>query len=164
MAGKIGPEYQRLIDRIRAGIASGEYPLGTAIPSTAALAKAGGVSAQVVRRAVGQLEADGILEGHAGKGVFVKTMPEEADQERRDVASLSRQVSELEERFGVLADQSGGASADDLAGIRADIARLQEAQGRLEVNLVDLYGKTGFDYPQDGTQGGAKAVRSGRAR
>src|SRR5438045_6369409 len=108
MAGKIGPEYQRPIDRIRAGIASGEYPVGTAIPSTAALAKVAGVSAQVVRRAVGQLQADGILEGHAGKGVFVKTTPEDADQERQDLADLSRQVSDLEERFGDLAARPGG--------------------------------------------------------
>ena len=164
MAGRIGPEYQRLIAQIRASITSGEYPLGQAIPSTAALARSTGVSAPVVRRAVGQLQADGILEGHAGKGVFVKAIPEEADQERRDVASLSRQLAELEERFRDLADQPGGASDAELAGIRADIARLQEAQGRLEVNLIDLYGKTGFDYPQDGAQSDAKAVRSGRRR
>src|SRR5690348_16697607 len=103
MAGKIGPEYQRLIDRIRAGIASGEYPVGTAIPSTAALANLAGVSAQVVRRAVGQLEADGILEGHPGKGVFVRTVPEDADRERQDIAALSKQVSGLEERLRELA-------------------------------------------------------------
>jgi DNA-binding FadR family transcriptional regulator len=165
MAGSVGPEYQRLIDRLRADITSGEYPVGQTIPSTSALAKLTGVSAQVVRRAVGQLQADGILEGHPGKGVFVKAMPEEADQESRDVASLSRQVSELEERFGDLASHPGGASDADLAEVRADIASLQEAQGRLEVNLIDLYGKMGYDYPQGGAQHSTKAaVRGGRAR
>ena len=164
MAGRIGPEYQRLIAQIRASITSGEYPLGQAIPSTAALARSTGVSAPVVRRAVGQLQADGILEGHAGKGVFVKAMPEDADQERQDLAGLSRQVSELAERFADLTGRGGGASDGELSEIRADIARLQEAQGRLEVNLIDLFGKMGYDYPQGGTERGAKAVRSGRAR
>lgn len=162
MAGRIGPEYQRLIDQIRARITSGEYPLGTAIPSTATLAAASGVSAQVVRRAVGQLEADGILEGHPGKGVFVRAIPENVDRERQDVAALSRRVSELEERYRNLAGQSP-AAVDDLSEIRTDISDLQELASRLEVNLIDLYGKMGHDYPQSGARGGTKmAARRGQ--
>jgi DNA-binding transcriptional regulator YhcF (GntR family) len=151
MAGSIGPEYQRLIDQIRARITSGDYPVGTAIPSTAALASAAGVSAQVVRRAVGQLETDGILEGHPGKGVFVRAIPEEADRERQDLAGLSRQVFELEERYRDLTGQSP-ANIDDLGKIRADITDLQEVASRLEVNLIDLYGKMGHEYPQSGAR------------
>ena len=163
MAGKIGPEYQRLIDRIRASIASGEYPLGQAIPSTAMLAEMTGVSAQVVRRAVGQLEADGILEGHPGKGVYVRALPEAVDRERQDVTSLSKQVSELEERVSELAERPAVSQDGELGRIVAD---LQETVGRLEVNLIDLYGRIGHDYPQGGrAQDGKKtAVRRGQAR
>lgn len=162
MTGKIGPEYQRLIGQIRAAITSGEYPIGQAIPSTAVLAERTGVSAQVVRRAVGQLEADGILEGHPGKGVFVRAVPEEADRERQDVTSLSKQVSELEERFRELAERPGVSQDGDLGRIVAD---LQETVGRIEVNLIDLYGRMGHDYPQGGrARDGKKAVRRGQAR
>jgi DNA-binding transcriptional regulator YhcF (GntR family) len=165
MAGRIGPEYRRLIDQIRASIASGEYPIGETIPSTAALAEATGVSTQVVRRAVGQLEADGILEGHPGKGVFVRAMPEDADRERQDVASLGRQVSEMGERLRELAGWSPAAPGGELDQIKADVTDLRETAGRLEVNLIDLYGKMGYDYPQGGAQQNTKtAGRRGQAR
>jgi DNA-binding transcriptional regulator YhcF (GntR family) len=162
MAGKIGPEYQRLIARIRASITSGEYPLGEAIPSTSALAEITGLSVPVVRRAVGQLEADGILEGHPGKGVFVKAVPEDADRERQDVASLGKQVSELEDRLRELAARPTVSQDGELVSIVAD---LQETVGRIEVNLIDLYGKIGHDYPQGGARSGMKAAgRRGQAR
>ena len=161
MTGKIGPEYQRLIDRIRAGIASGEYPVGTAIPSTAALAKLAGVSAQVVRRAVGQLETDGILEGHAGKGVFVRAMPEDAERERQDAEAVSREVAELRRQVEKLA----AAPAARAAGVGDDLEALKQTVGRIEANLIDLYGKMGHEYPHSGTRDKAKAeARHGRAR
>jgi DNA-binding FadR family transcriptional regulator len=165
MTGKIGPEYQRLIGRIRASITSGEYPLGQAIPSTAALAGITGLSVPVVRRAVGQLEADGILEGHPGKGVFVRAMPEEADSERQDIKTLSKQVSALQEQFRELAERMPAAQDGNLVRIAAGLEDLQETVGRIEVNLIDLYGKMGHDYPQGGAQGTKKAaVRRGQAR
>jgi GntR family transcriptional regulator len=164
MAGRVGPEYQRLIDQIRAGITSGEYPIGKAIPSTAQLAEIAGVSTQVVRRAVGQLEADGILEGHPGKGVFVKAVPEEADRERQDLAALGRQVSELVEQFRSLAGQSPIPDGE-LGRIGARLTDLQEAHGQLEAAVIDLYGKMGYDYPHSGAQRGVNtAGRRGRSQ
>lgn len=164
MAGRAGPEYQRLIDEIRAGITSGEYPVGKAIPSTAQLAEIAGVSTQVVRRAVGQLEADGILEGHPGKGVFVRAAPEDADRERRDLAALGRQVSELEEQLCGLAGQSPVPDGE-LGRINARLADLQEAHGHLEAAVIDLYGKMGYDYPHSGAQRGVKtAGRRGQSQ
>ena len=161
MTGRIGPEYQRLIDRIRASITAGEYPLGEAIPSTATLAERTGVSTQVVRRAVGQLEADGILEGHPGKGVYVKAMPADADNERQDLKDLGRQVGELQQQVRELADRTPEQDGD----IRRELESLQEIVGRIEVNLIDLYGKMGHDYPQGGVRSGTKtASRRGQAR
>src|SRR5215470_7205886 len=95
MAGKIGPEYQRLMDQIRSKITSGEYPVGSMIPSTAELQKTTGMSVPVVRRAVGQLEADGILEGHPGKGVYVRALPADADSVRGDSRALSERITVL---------------------------------------------------------------------
>jgi DNA-binding GntR family transcriptional regulator len=144
---EIGPEYRRLMRLIRSRIISGEYPLSAAIPSTAELREETGLSYTVVRRAVQQLQADGILEGHPGKGVFVRTMPPDADSERVSVEALSRQMAELRE----LAERDGG------------MDEMRDAIGRLETNLVELYEKLGLDYPQDGADEHAKAPRRGRA-
>jgi GntR family transcriptional regulator len=161
MAGKIGPDYQRLIDQIRSRITAGEYELGKPIPSTAALAGLTGLSVPVVRRAVSQLEADGILEGHPGKGVYVRAMPAEADSERQDLKTLSKQVTELQRRVSELDER---AEAGPGADVSRELDGLREIVGRIEVNLIDLYGKMGHDYPQGGTQAKTKtASRRGRA-
>lgn len=125
MTGKIGPEYQRLIEQIRSQITAGDYPVGHLIPSTSALADLTGMSVPVIRRAVQQLQADGILEGHPGKGVYVKTMPAEADAERQDVKAL------------------GGQVADNTR----ELQNLRETVSHLEAYLIDLGGKVGHPYP-----------------
>jgi DNA-binding FadR family transcriptional regulator len=146
VTGEAGPEYQRLKHRIRSRIISGEYRVGDPIPSTARLSEESGMSVPVVRRAVDQLKADGILRGHPGKGVFVRAVPADADSERVTVEALGRQVAELRE----MADRDG------LGEMRAVI-------GRLEANLIELYGKLGYDYPQGGEHDSAKAA-AGRRR
>lgn len=117
MAGTIGPSYQRVADDIRARIRSGEYQVGQPIPSTARLMDMHQVSSTVVRHAVEQLRADGVLVGHSGKAVYVQAMPGNA------------------------------AGAPDGAALTG----LTQSVGRIEANLIDLYGKLGFDYPHEDT-------------
>ena len=121
-----GPDYQRIADDIRGRIRSGEYPLGAAIPSTPKLEKQYGVSKTPVRQAVDQLQREGILAGLSGKGVYVRAVPGEA------------------------------AGAQDLQTLSKQVAGLIEAQGRLEGNLVELYDKTGHDYPYEDLPPGAE--------
>ena len=150
MPGKIGPEYQRLMDQIRLKISSGEWPVGGMIPSTAELKENTGMSVPVVRRAVGQLEADGILEGHPGKGVYVKALPADADSARGDSKALSERIGTLGEEVRRLRQLVDSLGVDEVRAIAS----------RIEVNLIDLYGKLGFDYPRD-EAGSAKRGRSG---
>jgi DNA-binding GntR family transcriptional regulator len=133
----MGPSWQLVADDIRARIASGEYRVGEPVPSTTRLTAQHGVSSTVVRHAVEQLKNDGILTGHPGKAVYVRAMPEDAAAEQRDVKVLSSQVAELQ-------------------GIVAELARRVDSLGddplrdlvtRVEVNLMELYGKLGHDYP-----------------
>lgn len=145
MSNEVAPDYRQLMEEIRDAVASGEYPVGTPIPSTRAMIRAGR-SVTVIRRAVLELQAEGILEGRPGKGVFVRAVPEEAARERASVEELSRQVAELRH----LAERDG------LDEVRA-------AVGRLEANLIELYGKLGFDYPQGGAHDGKRAA-AGRGR
>jgi len=155
-----GPEYQKLMEDIRERITSGEYPVGRPIPSTPRLGAMAGVSVTVVRRAVQQLQADGILEGHPGKGVFVKAVPAQAESERLDLRTLSGQVAALQREVHELTGRAATAQPADFA---SDLAGIREAVGRIEANLIDLYGKTGHDYPQGSARDGAEAA-AGRGR
>lgn len=147
MTSEIGPEYRRLMHRIKSGITSGEYPVGSQIPSTTELRSQTGMSFTVVRRAVQQLQAEGILEGHPGKAVFVRALPEDAAGERASVETLSRQVTELREMV-----ESGSQ------------AEIREAVGRLEANLIELYGKLGYDYPGGDSSDTPRKAAAGRGR
>ncbi len=67
--------YSDLLTALRSRIASGSYPPGSRLPSLAELTKAFGVSAITVRRALRELVYEGLVQGHQGLGVFVKTKP-----------------------------------------------------------------------------------------
>jgi DNA-binding GntR family transcriptional regulator len=67
--------YTDLLMALRSRIANGRYPPGSRLPSLAELTKAFGVSAITVRRALRELVYEGLVQGHQGLGVFVKTKP-----------------------------------------------------------------------------------------
>src|SRR6266496_2452470 len=89
------PAYQEVADDLRRRIASAEFPVGSAIPSTAKLTKAYGVSSTVVRAAIAQLRGDGLLIGQPGKGVFVRATPEAVAERAASIEDLAKQVEEL---------------------------------------------------------------------
>jgi GntR family transcriptional regulator len=62
---------QRIAQDIRNKIASGEYKPGDKLPSLRELIAIYNVSAEPVRSALLILQAEGLLEGHQGKGVYV---------------------------------------------------------------------------------------------
>ena len=134
VTGEISTEYGRLMDLILSRIASGEYPLGSQIPSTARW-EAEGWSRDTIRTAITRLQADGVLQGQPGKGVFVKATPEQVTRERLDLDGLYREYREM-----------------------------RRAVGRIEASLIDLYGKLGYEYPRDDDSDGAEtAARHERA-
>lgn len=62
---------QRIAQDIRDKIASGEYGPGAKLPSLREMSAHYGVSAEPVRSALLILQAEGLVEGHQGKGVYV---------------------------------------------------------------------------------------------
>ncbi|WP_229398958.1 winged helix-turn-helix domain-containing protein [Micromonospora okii] len=62
---------QRIAQDIRDKIASGEYGPGDKLPSLRELIAHYGVSAEPVRSALLILQAEGLVEGHQGKGTYV---------------------------------------------------------------------------------------------
>jgi DNA-binding GntR family transcriptional regulator len=67
--------YSDLVTALRTRIARGTYPPGSRLPSLSELTKEFGVSAITVRRALRELTYEGLVQGHQGLGVFVKTRP-----------------------------------------------------------------------------------------
>ncbi|MEV4626416.1 winged helix-turn-helix domain-containing protein [Micromonospora sp. NPDC049523] len=62
---------QRIAQDIRDRIASGEYAPGAKLPPLRELIVHYGVSAEPVRSALLILQAEGLIEGHQGKGTYV---------------------------------------------------------------------------------------------
>jgi GntR family transcriptional regulator len=89
------PAYKQVADDLRRQIAVGELAVGAAIPSTARLTGSYGVSSTVVRAAVAQLRADGLLVGQPGKGVYVCATPDAVAERAVSVEELAVRVSEL---------------------------------------------------------------------
>ncbi|MCX4512896.1 GntR family transcriptional regulator [Streptomyces sp. NBC_01619] len=77
MAGieRPGPLYQQVAAAIRQGIADGDFPPGSPLPSEAQLIERYEVSRPTVRNAIAALRSEGLIEVRHGKGSFVKGDP-----------------------------------------------------------------------------------------
>jgi DNA-binding GntR family transcriptional regulator len=67
--------YNDVAVELRSQIAQGDYAPGSRLPSLSELVEQFDVSAITIRRALGELMHEGLVEGHQGLGVFVKTVP-----------------------------------------------------------------------------------------
>jgi Transcriptional regulators len=65
------PLYHQLMQRLRADIEQGKYPVGSQIPPEHELVELYRVSRVTVRRALSELTGEGLLERKQGKGTFV---------------------------------------------------------------------------------------------
>ncbi|WP_231156424.1 GntR family transcriptional regulator [Streptomyces sp. CNZ748] len=64
--------YLEVADSLRARILAGEWEVGARLPSRAQLAEEYGVGRNVTQRAMDRLIVEGLLEGRAGSGTFVR--------------------------------------------------------------------------------------------
>jgi DNA-binding transcriptional MocR family regulator len=74
------PTYLQISRQLREGIQRGDFPLGTQLPPERTLARALGVSRTTVVSAYDELEAEGLIEGHVGRGTIVTSVPMDAAQ------------------------------------------------------------------------------------
>ncbi|TGU85271.1 GntR family transcriptional regulator, partial [Mesorhizobium sp. M00.F.Ca.ET.186.01.1.1] len=68
---KATPKYKQIIACIKSKISSGEWPIGSKIPSQRVLASTFGVNRSTVITALEELAADGLIEGRLGMGTVV---------------------------------------------------------------------------------------------
>lgn len=104
-----GPTHTRIASALRDAINDGEFQPGQPIPSRAELVKHFGVANATVHRAVSTLQAEGLLVGRHGSGVFVRVHRE------------PQPVTEDDSVYLVVQDQ-GGIFGAYLDGERADQA------------------------------------------
>ncbi|MCX4883304.1 MULTISPECIES: GntR family transcriptional regulator [unclassified Streptomyces] len=73
----ITPMYVQLASALRERIRRGEIPVGRRIPSQHDLEQetGGSVSRRTIKSAIELLQAEGVVQGVQGKGVFVIAMP-----------------------------------------------------------------------------------------
>lgn len=87
--GSNSPIYRQIVDQIRRAMASGELPVGEAVPSVRQLAKELVVNPNTVNKAYAELVRDGVLESHQGRGFFVA--------KRRAVYTKAERLRRLDE-------------------------------------------------------------------
>jgi DNA-binding GntR family transcriptional regulator len=116
------PRYRQIADDLRTRMESGEYPPDSLLPSKSEMMRHYGVALATVNAAIAVLRDEGRLETQQGKGTFARKPSLAQAEPDGDYAHLAAEV----------------------AGLRTELA---ETLGRIEGNLVELYGKTGNDYP-----------------
>jgi GntR family transcriptional regulator len=147
------PAYLQVADDLRASIRAGAYAPGSQLPSYDGLMKHYGVSITVIRSAIRELRTERLVRTHQGKGVFVADpLPTLADANPAagDQAAADR------------ADTR--ALAAEVASLRAELRKLAERDdvARIEANLMELYGRTGHDYPLEDQRADAQQEISER--
>ncbi|WP_031070474.1 FadR/GntR family transcriptional regulator [Streptomyces sp. NRRL WC-3742] len=122
------PLSDQVIAQLRAQITSGEWPVGSRIPTEAALVEQLGVARNTVREAVRALAHNGLLDIRQGSGTYVLATSELAGvMHRRFADAPQAQVSELR---AALETSAAGLAAERRT--ERDLALLDAALGRRE--------------------------------
>jgi GntR family transcriptional regulator len=138
-----GPKYRRIAADLRERIRSGEYPAGSALPPQRRLGESYGVTLMTMRQALRELEMDGLVEQHAGRGTFVlrpapahhlhhlRSLAEELAMQGAQVATtvIARQERKLPGKVSRALDRE-----PDARGLRLE--RLRAVAGRAVLHQV----------------------------
>ncbi|MFE2526630.1 GntR family transcriptional regulator [Streptomyces sp. NPDC059382] len=137
-------QYLAVADVLRTRILAGEWEIGARLPSRARLAEEYGVGRNVVQRAVDRLIIDGLLEGRAGSGTYVRTPRERL----RLVRSRHREL-----RAGSFprsaARERGRADAWD-SHSRVRVPAPEDIAGRLGISPGDPCVNTHYEFLAEG--------------
>ncbi|MEU6304405.1 GntR family transcriptional regulator [Streptomyces chartreusis] len=137
-------QYLAVADVLRARILSGEWEIGERLPSRARLAVEHEVGRNVMQRAMDRLIIDGLLEGRAGSGTYVRTPRERL----RLVRSRLRERREGS-RPGPDRRERGRADAWD-SHSQVRVPAPEPIAERLAINSGDLCVQTHYEFLADG--------------
>jgi len=91
------PLHSQISRQLRAKILAGELATGDPLPSIRGMARAQRVSVITVQRAYEDLDREGLIEAHRGKGFFVRALEEERKREMAEERFLEALEQLLEE-------------------------------------------------------------------
>lgn len=153
----------QVIEQLREQIVAGVWPIGSRIPTEAALAQLTGTSRNTIREAVQSLVHAGLLERRQGSGTYVLAASELAGAMSRRVAGAHqhhvlevrralevgaarlaaqrRTPADVDQMRKLLAARNAAAARDDLAAVAKNDLDLHRAIGKAAHNpvLTDLY-------------------------
>ena len=89
------PIYRQLQEQIRRMAASGQLPVGTALPSIRDLALKHAINPMTVSKAYSLLEAEGVLERHRGRPMTVAAQPKARSTAEARLKQLDPHVDNL---------------------------------------------------------------------
>lgn len=89
-----GPRYQQLYRHISGAVADGSLAPGTQLPPERDLADIAGVSRVTVRKAIGQLVRDGLIDQRQGAGSFVRLPPQKIEQSLSGLTSFTEYMQQ----------------------------------------------------------------------
>lgn len=121
-------------EALRRYVVNGDWPVGSMLPSEAALSQKLDVSRSVIREAVSRLKAEGLLASHQGRGAFVSSNRSRMGFaiDERDVDNRRKLAQILELRLGVEIEAAAIAALrrddDDLEQIHAAVAAFSAVQ------------------------------------
>ena len=94
VTGDPRPINRQIVDGVRRLIASGELPVGAALPSVRGLAQQLTINPNTVAKAYGELTTEGWLDTRAGLGLFVAIPRQRLSDDERE-----RRLDEAVQRF-----------------------------------------------------------------
>jgi DNA-binding FadR family transcriptional regulator len=129
----------QVIAQLRESVSSGEWPVGTRIPTEPALVAALGVGRNTVREAVRALAHSGILQVRQGVGTYVRATSEVSGAVRRLCGSELREVLEVRRCLEVEGARLAATARteEDLVKIRALLAHRDALDAREEFVRAD---------------------------
>lgn len=140
---------ETVVAAIRKQLVSGEIQPGNKLPTEEKMTETFGVSRTVIREALANLAADGLVEPRQGAGVFVRDHPAlTLGSMSQEISKISQAISVLEVRMGIEVEASG------LAAMRrnaAQVALIQEAFFEFErvLKLGQPTGKADFAFHRE---------------
>lgn len=138
--------YLAVADVLRARILAGEWKIGERLPSRARLAEEYGVGRNVVQRSVDRLIVDGLLEGRAGSGTYVRVPRERL----RLVRSRHRERWCCDGPSPFPGTRERGRANAWEAHSQVRVPATEEIAGRLAIAPGDLCVTTHYEFLADG--------------
>ncbi|MEV7640398.1 GntR family transcriptional regulator [Streptomyces rubiginosohelvolus] len=136
--------YLQVADKLRARIRAGEWAVGDKLPSRARFAEEYGVGQSVAQRAMERLIIEGILEGRAGSGTYVRR----ARERRRMIRSRHREQRNKSPFASHMAELDHEADWECTSVAR--VPAPEDIAERLAIEPGDLCVVTDYEFLADG--------------